>query len=174
LTSQDLELVLLFRKALGLENSIGKKARGYSTEKKYYVVQFSDVLFYRFLVDIGITPRKSKTLARIGIPNVNFYDFLRGCIDGDGTISTFQHPESKNPQLRIRLYSASESFLEWIQSVTTQDGIKGFISKSGKIHCLAYAIRDSLKLLPLLYPPDCRFFLQRKYSKIAQYSSARV
>jgi phospho-2-dehydro-3-deoxyheptonate aldolase len=82
LTSQDLELVLLFRKALGLENSIGKKARGYSTEKNVVsgIVEGQDE--YRLVrgmmleshleggkqsIQAGMNPRKSITDDCLGL-----------------------------------------------------------------------------------------------------------
>ncbi|MCX6743614.1 MAG: hypothetical protein NT116_05255, partial [Candidatus Parcubacteria bacterium] len=80
-TSKDLELAALFKKILGLTNKIGKKSRGGDEEKKYYVVQFGDINFYRFLLSIGLMPNKSKILGSLKIPDRYFKDFLRGCID---------------------------------------------------------------------------------------------
>lgn len=98
-TTKDYDLAQTFKKALNIQNVIGKKARGGETEKKYCVVQFGDVLFYQFLLEIGLTPNKSKTLGILQIPPPYFFDFYRGCIDGDGSIHTFRHPESQHLQL---------------------------------------------------------------------------
>ena len=54
MTSKDEELILIFRSCLGLQNKIGKKARGGSLDKKYFVLQFGDRNFYDFLVGIGL------------------------------------------------------------------------------------------------------------------------
>ena len=56
-----------------------------SPVKKYFVVQFKNVLFYEFFISTGLTPRKSKTLGALKIPEKLFWDFLRGAYDGDGS-----------------------------------------------------------------------------------------
>lgn len=84
-TSKDFQLAQTFKDLLRIQNVIGKKQRGGSLIKKYFVVQFGDVNFYEFLTHIGLMPKKSKSLAALKIPNNYFRDFLRGCIDGDGS-----------------------------------------------------------------------------------------
>lgn len=173
LTTKDEELALQFKECLHLTNKIGRKSRGGDlADKKYYVIQFGDKNFYEYLVSIGITPAKSKTLHRLDIPQKYFIDFLRGCIDGDGTIGAHRHPESKYPQLRIRLVSASKKFLEWIKQttavVTKIDG--GWIETDNKgLNVLAYAIKDSVKLLSFLYYPNVEYYLKRKYTKAVPF-----
>ncbi len=169
-TSKDYELAVLFRTYLGLTVTIGKKSRGGGGEKKYFVVQCGDVIFYRFLLSIGLTPRKSKTISALKVPHNYFFDFLRGCIDGDGSIGVFTHPESKHPQLRVRLVSASKPFLEWIKSVTSSYGINGFFTIGKRVHVLVYAIADSTKLLPLIYYSGSPQSLTRKREKAELYA----
>ncbi|MBI4087703.1 MAG: LAGLIDADG family homing endonuclease [Candidatus Liptonbacteria bacterium] len=166
-TSKDEELVLIFKLCLGLSNRIGRKSRGGSKEKKYFVVQFGDRDFYDFLATIGLKPAKSKTLTELKIPKEYFADFFRGCIDGDGSIGFFSHPESKYPQLRIRLCSASPRFLEWvkseIQNITKIEG--GWIeSKKDGIGVLVYAKADSLKLFSFMYYNQSVCKLSRKFA----------
>lgn len=57
-TTKDEYLASLFIKSLNIECKITKKTRDKSKIKKYFVVQFSDVNFYKFLIKIGITPKK--------------------------------------------------------------------------------------------------------------------
>jgi len=166
-TSKDEEMILTIKKCLGLQNKIGRKGRGGSMVKKYFVLQFGDVHFYRFLLEIGLKPAKSKTLEALDVPRSFFRDFLRGCIDGDGSIGIFRHPESQHPQLRIRLYSASPAFLSWVKGeVSTVFGISsGWIEYKEKgMAVLAYAKADSLKLMKLLYYNGVKFYLGRKYN----------
>ncbi len=166
-TSKDLELATLFKKYLNHEGKIGRKSRGGGGEKKYFVVQLGDVIFYKFLLSIGLTPKKSKTMGKLEIPQKYFYDFFRGCIDGDGSVGSFMHPESKLPQFKTRLVSASKLFLEWIRSLTIKDGIKGFITTSDGLHTLVFAKRDSTKLLNLVYYAGFPPSLGRKYLQAA-------
>lgn len=165
ITSKDLELITTFKKCLNIKNKVGKKARGYSKEKKYFVIQFGDVNFYEFLLSIGLMPAKSKTLSKIDIPKKYFVDFLRGCIDGDGNISISYHPESSHEQLKIRLASASLNFLNWIDDEIYKH-IKtngGWISKDKSVFTLNYAKKDSIKLLNFVYYKGDYFYLKRKY-----------
>ncbi len=167
-TTKDLDLAEKFREALNLTNKIGRKARGYSTEKKYFVVQFSDVSFYDFLIAIGLTPNKSKTLGPIDVPPEFFYDFLRGCLDGDGNINEYKHIESQYLQLKVRFYSASKIFVEWIQDVTKLANLKGYITKNGNMFSIAYGKVESKKLLKAIYNSGT-MKLERKFLVAQKY-----
>ena len=155
ITSKDHEMVETMRKILRLTNSIGKKARGGSLEKKYFVLQFGDKRFYEFLLSIGLTPRKSKTLGKIEIPDVFFPDFLRGCIDGDGSIGFFIHPESKQRQIRVRLYSASPIFLAWMHASAKRllkvSGGRVYVPKKKSVQSLYFSKADSRIILRKMY-----------------------
>ena|SRR3989344_713281 len=154
-TSKDVDMVLTIRDIFKLDSKIGRKARGGSKEKKYYVLQFGDINFYEFLLSIGLTPRKSKTMQRLLIPDAYFIDFLRGCFDGDGTFGAFFHPESKHPQIRIRLVSASPAFLRWVlASIQRLYGIRGgyiYTLKDKSVSQLGFGKADSVKILQLMY-----------------------
>lgn len=171
-TNMDEDLAITFKKCLGIDNKIGRKSRGGSKEKKYYVVQFGDRNFYEFLNGIGITKAKSKTLGKLKIPAKYFADFLRGCVDGDGNIGTFVHPESKHLQLRVRLVSASLPFLFWIkEEISKCAGIKtGWIGKRMKsVYPLTYGKTDSVKLFGFIYYPGVQYYLDRKYKIASPY-----
>lgn len=161
-TSKDEDLVVLFKKYLDIDNKIGRKARGGEKEKKYYQIQFGDRNFYDFLLSIGLMPAKSKKLKGLSIPNKYFADFLRGCIDGDGSIKTFKHPESKYPQLRVSIASASKKFLDWLQRKNYLFGLKGYIMEGVGVYVLQYAMTDSIKLLRKVYYKNCPASLNRK------------
>ena len=165
-TSKDKTIVEQIKKALKIKNKIGRKAREKFGDKKYYVLQFGDVNFYEFLLSIGITPAKSKTISTIKIPKKLFYDFFRGCIDGDGNISISYHPESKIPQLKLRLCSASNSFLIWIlEFIRKNTKINGgwIYTDKKQIHTLNFGKKDSIKIFELIYYEGVEFFLKRKY-----------
>lgn len=163
-TSKDKELVETFRKCLGINNKIGLKSRGGEKEKKYYRVQFGDGNFYDFLLSIGLKPVKSKNLDNLIIPDKYFSDFLRGCIDRDGNINIFKHPESIHPQLRVRLTSASPLFLEWVKvkvsDIIGTDG--GWICSVNRALVLSYAKADAIRLLKFIYYPAVESCLERK------------
>ncbi len=155
ITSKDYEMVFNCRKHLGISNKISRTARGGSREKKYYMLQFGDKNFFEFLLRLGLTPRKSKTMAKLEIPKKYFADFFRGCIDGDGSISISKHPESKHLQYKIRLCSASFDFLKWILEFSKKyfKIIGGSISKTNKssVYTLTFGKSDSIEILKMIY-----------------------
>lgn len=152
-TSKEKRMVILFKKCLGIKN------------KKYFTVQFGDKFFFGFLIALGLTPAKSKTIKDLRIPEKYFMDFLRGCIDGDGNIHVFNHPESRYLQLSVRLFPASYNFLSWIQE-KIRNHVKiygGKISLGNRVFILSYAKSDSEKLLRSVYYKEKIPRLYRKY-----------
>lgn len=167
LTSKDINLIKDFASILEISNKITNKISAYKPTGIYYRIQLSHANFYRFLVDLGLSPNKSRSLGPLRIPSEYFADFLRGCIDGDGNISIVKHPESQHPQLRLRLASSSSNFLQWIkQSVNQYWEISGgFISKIYKnTQYLTYSKSDSIKILELLYYNGVKYYLKRKFN----------
>ncbi len=155
ITSKDSGMIANCKLCLGIKNKVSKIARGGSNEKKYFMLQFGDKNFFEFLLDLGLTPKKSKTLSMLKIPKKYFKDFFRGCIDGDGSISISKHPESSHPQYKVRLCSASDKFLKWILKLSKELlGAKGgSISKTNKknIYTLTFAKSDSIEVLKMIY-----------------------
>ena len=136
-------------------------------EKKYFTLCIGDKNFYHFLLRIGLTPKKSLTILKLDVPSQFFPDFLRGCIDGDGSITVTSHPESQHKQLRIRLVSASLKFLCWIQEeIDSQFNTKGgwILQKEGRsVKTLSYGKADSIKILHKMYHVDGLLKLERKF-----------
>ena len=153
-TSKDFEQVQLLKELLGLKNRIAQKSSGYWTANLYWRIQFGDVALYRWLVDIGLSPHKSKSLGPLSIPDEYFFGFLRGHLDGDGTIRNFADPVYRNAQrLYVVFYSASRAHLEWLQQTTERLAeIHGFIENGKRAHRLTYAKTESLTLLRRIYP----------------------
>ena len=166
-TSKDLILVEIFKNCFELKNKIGKKCRGGETEKKYFVVQFGDRIFYEFLCGIGLHPNKSKTLQALAIPSEFFIDFFRGCFDGDGCITTYMHPESKNLQVRLKIASASPLFLKWMlntsRKVFSISG--GYIDRISRAYQLTFATKDTLSICSQIYYHKTEYHLPRKHEK---------
>ena len=169
-TTKDHEQVLNFKNIFGLDNKIGKKSRDKEEKKKYFVIQFGDVLFYRFLSSIGIGPAKSKTLGSIKIPNKFFFHFLRGHFDGDGCTYSYFDPRWKSSYMFYTTFiSASKKHVDWLrEKINTLLGIKGHMTKSGNQSCyqLKYAKEESKKLLKKMYSGNKIYFLSRKRLKI--------
>ncbi len=168
-TSIDLEQLENFKKCLGIKNKIGKKRAGYS-KKSVTRIQFGDVNFYRFLMGLGLTPKKSKTVDALDIPKKFFFDFLRGHFDGDGTFYSYWDPRWKSSFMFYTVFlSASKKHILWLQEkLASILKIKGHITKSvnNSVYDLKYAKKESLRLLPRIYYKPELVKLTRKYLKI--------
>lgn len=167
-TSKDLNLIKTFQKCLQLEDiKIGNKTRGYEFTKKYYQVQFGDVLFYKWLVDIGFTSNKSLTISELKIPNEFFFDFIRGEWDGDGTIVCSKDTRWRNSfAVSIAFASGSINFLLWLQNgINSRLGTTGHIHNGHRATQLRYARKDSRKLFDAMFYSDSLPCLDRKFAK---------
>ncbi|MBU3925023.1 hypothetical protein KJ854_03730 [Patescibacteria group bacterium] len=170
-TSNDKEQVENFKKCFGLKNKISLKSSGSSPRSSFHV-QFGDIRFYTFLLSIGLTSKKSKTMGELTIPDKYFFDFLRGHFDGDGTFYSYWDPRWRSSfMFYIELTSASKNHILWLQKrIFGLRGIKGRITKSrnNSAYRLKYAKAESLKLLPKLYYDKFVICLSRKRKKIEQ------
>lgn len=173
LTSLDKEITEYVKDIFAIDNKIGRKSRGGSTDNKYYVLQFGSTQFYAFLLKIGLTPAKSKTLRSVQVPDRFFGDFMRGCFDGDGNISETTHPESKHLQLRVRLSSASLAFLRWVlaehRRIWHIEGGWIYTDKRRSVEILNFGKRDSITILRHMYRNKSRYYLKRKYAIAEKY-----
>lgn len=190
LRSKDIEQIKNFKKCLGLKNKIGttKKILSDGSAAIYYRVQFGNVQLYRWLESLGLTPAKTYSIPPLPIPNLYFRDFLRGHLDGDGTVTSYidtynikKNEAYRYARLFIRFISASELHLRWIQE-TIQHllGIRGdfwrHTSKDVKrvdMWQLKYMKKDSKILIPWLYYKEDLLCLHRKREK-AEQALARI
>lgn len=169
LTSKDEQQIRNFQKCLGLDHKIGKTFSGHN-KQSYYRVQFGDILFYQFLLSIGLTPAKSKIMGELAVPKELFFDFLRGVFDGDGyTYSYWDKRWKSSFMFYFGIVSASHDFLNWIRRELKYSlGVEGHITKDTNrtIRQLKYAKAESLLILRKLYPTKKEVCLKRKYLKI--------
>ncbi len=169
LTSKDREQLENFSKCLGVDFTIGNKwnANGDGGLR----VQFKNRFFYDFLLSVGLTPRKSLTMGEIKIPRKYFWDFLRGCFDGDGCFYSYWDSRWKSSHMfYLTFSSASKKHIDWIQKeIYTRLLIKGHISKSkrkGSIYNLRYAKKQALVIIEKMYYNPKVVCLSRKKLKI--------
>lgn len=166
--SSEKEQIKNYLKALSIKNRIGRTVSGY-TPKKAFRVQFSDVLFYRFLLEIGLTPAKSLTIKEINIPDKYFFDFLRGCFDGDGTVYSYWDKRWRSSfMFYVSFVSASKKYTDWLRaSIFRFSGCRGHMKKDGRgsTYQLTYAKKESLKILKKMYTSKDSIYLERKKLK---------
>lgn len=171
LTSNDREQLENFNRCVGVDFRIAAKRS--STTKNALRVQFKNVLFYDFLLSIGLTPAKSKTLGPIKVPDKYFFHFLRGVFDGDGCTYSYWDPRWKSSFMFYLCFaSASPVFLDWLRvQIEKHLSVRGHITGSRRESCrqLKYAKADSLKILRRMYLHAARgHYLSRKRLKIEE------
>ena len=168
-TSKDRQQITNYMRCLGINKKIGKTKSGYNGNISLRV-QLKDILFYNFLVSIGVTPAKSKTLKSIAIPDLFFFDFLRGVFDGDGSSYSYWDKRWKSSfMFYVGFASASPIFIFWLQRKGYSFlGITGHISADGRkiTQQLKYAKRESLILLKRMYDSRSVVCLMRKRLKL--------
>ena len=170
-TSCDMQLVETFKKILNLKNKIGK------TETRALRIQFGDIQFYKWLLSIGLTSNKSCTIGKISVPKKYFRDFIRGHLDGDGSITvymdkynTYKKPEYIYKRLFIRLVSASKEHILWLrENISNNLEVKGKIHKTKimppskvPLYILKFMKKESMKLLKEVYYDESLPCLNRK------------
>lgn len=153
-TSNDKDLIETLEKCLGLKNKIIQKRSGYTGKLSSFHIQFGNAILYRWLQGIGLMPNKSKNLGALLIPDEYFFHFLRGHLDGDGTVRKFRDPVYHNSiRLRTTFLSASLPHILWIQDKIKQlINISGFLRKLPSVYSLTFAKRASITLLNEIYP----------------------
>ena len=180
LTSTDKSLLQIFAKCLQKNSKITPNPKGgFPNSKPAYRIQFSDAKFYRSLLKIGLTPNKSLTIGRINIDNKHFKDFLRGHLDGDGSVIYYKdkyltHLNKKYVYDRLFLYfiSSSKKHLVWLRNeIFKLICIKGSLNvKTNKtrvvIHptyVLKFSTKEAKIILNWIYYKPNLPCLKRKY-----------
>src|SRR3989338_4875010 len=167
--SKEIEQINNFLTCLKISVKIGKTFSGYH-DMWAHRIQFGDVLFYRFLQSIGLSPAKSKTIGVLKIPDEYFFDFLRGVFDGDGSTYSYWDKRWKSSfMFYLGFASASKVFTDWLRrKIREFAGSSGHITKDGRgsTFQLKYAKGESFQVLKKMYYSRRCVFLQRKYLKI--------
>jgi len=170
--SADLELHETYKQCLGISNKTGRHGSAFHTT-------FGDVVFYRWLLGIGLMPKKTFRVKKVDVPDKYFADFARGFLDGDGSITVYldkynvrKHQKKKYAywRLYVRLHSGNRPLLEWMQDkIKELLSIKGTIVASGSIWAIQYAKRESLRFLSWVYYHRNAPCLERKRAKYHDY-----
>jgi hypothetical protein len=174
--SKDKQQLENFKKALGLKKiSIGYTRSGHSG-KQYARVQFGDVTFYNFLLEIGLMPNKTKIIGAVKVPSRYFFDFLRGHLDGDGCTYSYWDPRWRSSFMFYTvLVSASKNHVIWLRDeIYARTGLKGHMTGNGKVRTvyqIKYAKKESIFLLRKIYYDKDAMHLKRKRLKIEKMLS---
>ena len=149
-----------------------------------YRGQFSHAALYRWLISIGVMPRKSLRLGAIDVPDEYLLVLVRGLLDGDGSIYTLVHqptpktyPNYRYERLWTLFNSASRAHVEWIKGRLTRAlAVDGYVEtlhredRVNPLYRLKYGNVASKTLLAALYADERAPRLERKREIWASYS----
>lgn len=88
-TTTDLQLANVFKERLEIQNKITVTPPSGFGKKDAYRINFGNIKLYRWLQRIGIQSNKTYSIGKLLVPEKYFADFLRGHLDGDGSIFTY-------------------------------------------------------------------------------------
>jgi hypothetical protein len=166
ITSKDNMFLSKIKNHYGFVNKVCNKYNGIG--QLNFHLTLSNRSFYEFLLSVGLSPNKSLTIKSVDVPAEYFCDFLRGLIDGDGSIRRWQHPSNYREQWSLRIYSGSKNFIDWLGNATEE-----LLKVRGKTHqnanntwVLKYGKMAAKNIAARCYYKDC-FGLDRKI-KLAQ------
>lgn len=139
----------------------------------YSIVDSKEVYFD--LIKLGLVPRKSKIMKFPSMPKKYFFQFLRGYLDGDGSVYYDRPHIDRGNRKYIRLNtcftSSSANFLNTIQKFISKElGIfQQKLSKNYDAFKLRYSTKDSLKILKQIYRNNNFLKLDKKYRTYINY-----
>jgi len=170
ITSKDLTWLQQIKHTLQAQHKIGWKRRAYQ-------LQIRNQVIYHSLLDLGLTPRKSKTLRLPPVPPDAFPDFVRGYFDGDGCVVVWQEKRWRRVwQLKTAFASGSRYFLEQLRGRLCDQArlTPGSLRFGARVYCLEYAMADSLRLYDFMHAQDsARLCLTRKRERFERFLALR-
>ena len=167
ITSKDIQLLETVKRCLNIEDKISKKTG--SEGRSAYHLQLTWTRFHQWLMTIGLTPAKSKTIGPLKIPDEFFVDFFRGVFDGDGSFYRYWDPRWRSSLMYyLCICSASKKFLYFLRvRLRNLVGVQGALPKSKtSAYQLRYAKRETEALISWMYYDINVPCLHRKREKI--------
>ena len=171
ITSKDLILLRSIKKQLNAEHKIGKKERGYR-------LQIRNRNIYNDLIQLGLTPRKSKTIRFPRVPKKYSSHFIRGFFDGDGSVMVWREPRWNHTwQIRISFTSGSRRFLQELNkylqhSAELSGGKISYIDRGCLLRYLSMG--ECIKFYNFVYRYNPNLYLKRKKDKFESFISLKT
>jgi hypothetical protein len=162
LATKDKEIVDKYNQWLS-----GKGNIFYRDYADLYIVHFGQKEIVKYLVSIGLTPKKSKTLSFGEELN---WDIVRGVFDGDGCI--------RKGRNECQITSGSPAFLQQLSDFLTKEDIKHNIRPKDKTNTCWDLCMSSRPVLTSLFEKmynNCRDLkLNRKYQRFIEQLNIKL
>jgi hypothetical protein len=166
LKESDLKLIEDFRNFVNPKLKISKTSKKIGNRTYYgYRTMFKSRLISKYFLELGIPENKSFTVN----PNFKFtWDFIRGVIDGDGTIGYYQGRIPK-----ISIFTASIDFANRLKEFFNENNIKvNYRKEREKLYIITTSKKDSfLQIYHYLYN-NTQTYLQRKFERAEDISNS--
>ncbi len=139
----------------------------YSKNTKSYRLVVNNKTICKDLMRLGVIPRKSRVVKFPEVPKSLLRHFVRGVIDGDGSVRYVNR--SRSPYFEIVVCSGSKIFLEKMAKKISRIGISGRVWKNNNgVFILQYTCRRGMALAKWIYGNE-GLCLDRKFQ---QYETA--
>ena len=127
-------------------------------------LNFSCVVIYRDLIELGGSEAKSMTLKFPYVPEEYLSDFIRGYFDGDGCVMLL-----KGNRFNTAFTCGSKEFLDiLLKKLKEYAQIEGG-SYDPSSYSLRFGKKDSIKLGSFMYKNNPELFLERKKNKFLKF-----
>lgn len=167
-----------------IKNQIGSNLKLHNFRKKYYGLRITRNDIAKWFLSHGCMPQKTLSVDFPNIPDKFIPDFLRGLIDGDGSIGIYYSEINNKTYTKksCQFISASIKLVNGFKFYTDKLGIKSTITKKkmtehqlngqtikskNQCYSLGFSNKNTEKLLSYLYYPQHKLSMPRK-NKIAQ------
>lgn len=166
-----------------IKDYIGTNLKLHEFSKGYYGLRIMRNDIANWFISHGCCPRKTLDAKFPNVPYKYLPDFLRGLIDGDGSIGTYRYKNSNRFKRSIQFISASIDLVNGFQEKTNELNIKSAIYKKkmvdgkinekivkakNQIYALSYSGDNAKKLSEYIYYDNCKLYLPRKMARANQ------
>src|SRR3989338_7390684 len=165
-SSTEYDFVKNIRRLMGSEHTI-TKFEAYDNRKEIYRLRIGSHSLYNDLEALVLFPNKSLTIGFPEVPASYLADFIRGYLDGDGSVIIEKYKkDSDNRRLKAIFTSGSKRFLEsldkYLQDYCCIDGPNLYNSHNS--YQLVYRSWKAKKVLEFIYKNvKVPLYLKRKY-----------
>ena len=127
-------------------------------------LNFSCVVIYNDLIELGGSERKSLTTTFPQVPEEYLSDFIRGYFDGDGCVYC-----KKNKRLNTSFCSGSKQFLDSLWTILKEKArvVGGCYNSQNKT--ISFGKADSIKIGQFMFKNNPELFLKRKKEKFLYF-----
>lgn len=157
----DIEILQKFKELLNMSSELRYDKR---KNKECAILSFRSQHMANSLAQYGIVPRKTYVTKHLpSVPEKFLKDFLRGCLDGDGSI----YKETKSQKYRIDFCSCHKTICEEFRELCNSFLEKpntNTIANYGTAYHIRFNEQKTVKRLATVLYKDSKISLARKYS----------